>query len=946
MTSLRTAIILILSCLATTAQQLEWRAAIAGNATTTSSFTAVESLPEGGVGTPPRAFACGFFVGNFNIGPGTPLGNGSGQDGVVVRLSDDPGWDVDWKAHASSTGNVEILDISIAPNGDLYVCGNFTNNIQFVGSAFNFINAGGPHGFVARLDPDSGGWTNAYLTSGIRPVSLVAGPSGNVLLTGPGTLAALFNGAGVQQWSATVPSGTTEWAHVAVGPTGDDAYVMTRRPDGSSQDVSLTRIDLTNSGSTIWTRIMGSPGPDFPGGLDVASDGDVRLTFTADHPSPTFNGVGVPGAPLGAAIHTIMVRVRPEGFPEWIVPVGEAGGVGSMTTSDLDCDGNGNAWIAAKFSGTWQIESVNETGNEDAALIAVDGTGLLYEFQRSTGNADEKPLGVAAPTRALGMLVGEYSGNGSTFPRDTGNLTLNNTVNAEAFISVADPIPTQSLTVFRPVGPTPPTLQFIIDLIHSEGGQVYAVVENPITGIAVSAWVTPSQASDINGNPGVDSEPESTISINASKTDAGWALGRLNDPSSATTSPYSFSFPDTPGEVVVYLIDTAIDELGGWFSANTHLTLEGSTLIRGAGDPTRSSAFEHGTQMLSLIAGPEVGAAPSTPIRLVNYDIYPSGTTTTSALLADALLEVISQHNATYPCQPGLICIASSSTSTASSITLSAALSAATSAGLPVVLSAGNSGDDAALYVPQRYAGSGVLCVGASNVTNTTWADSNYGTPVDFYAPGEAVRIIDYTSPSAVSFDSFDGTSASAALTTAVAAAHLSVNPWQSPSELEAAVLADVSSAAVSSTHDLVQLSGSGPSFTSSFSDWASWFGLATTDTDADSDGDNISDGLEFVLGLDPCHADEVSQTSYSFDGTTSEFGFTLNAVLYDSADPTTLLDGTTWEVKSSGDLATWATAAGSFSFDTSGSERVSITLTDTPTDTECFLRLEVTPAP
>jgi len=944
MASLRTFLILLLASLVAAAQQLEWRVAIAGNASTTSSFTSVEALPDGGPGSPPRAFACGFFVGNFNIGPGTPLSNGSGQDGVVVRFSDDPGWDVDWKAHASSTGNVELLDISIAPSGDLYVCGNFTNNIQFVGSTFNFTSAGGPHGFVARLNPDSGNWTDAYLTSGIEPVSLVAGPSGEVLVTGPGTLAALYNGSGVQQWSASQPSGTTDWAHVAVGPTGNDAYVMTRRPDISSQDVSLTRIDLTNSGSTLWTRIMGSPGPDFTGGLDVASDGDARLTFTADHPSPTFNGMGVPGAPLGAAIHTIMVRVRPDGFPQWIVPVGLAGGVGSMTTTDLDCDENGNAWIAAKFSGTWQIESQNETGNEDAALIAVDGTGLLYDFHRSTGAADEKPLGVAAPTRALGMIVGEYSGTGSTFPRDSGNLTLNNTVNAESFLAVADPIPTQNLYVFRPTGPTPPTLPTLIDLIHSEGAQVYAIVESPVTGIAVSAWVTPSQLSDITGSPGIVSELESNITINASKADAGWALGRLNDPASSSISPYSFTCPDTAGEVVVYLIDTAIDELSGWFAANTNLTLEGTTLIRGAGDPTRSSAFEHGTQMLSLVAGPEVGAASGTPIRLVNYDIYPSGVTTTSALLADALLEVISQHSATYPCQPGLICIASSSTSVAASATLSIALSAATSAGLPVVLSAGNSGDDAALYVPQQYAGAGVICVGASNVGNTTWTDSNYGVPVDLYAPGEAVRIIDYTSPSAVSFDSFDGTSASSALTAAVAAVHLSVNPWMTPADLESAIIAEVSSAAISTTYDLVQLSGSGPAFSSSFSDWATWFGLASIDTDADSDGDSITDGFEFVLGLNPCEADEISQTRFSFDGTTSEFEFGLNAVLYDSADPTTLLDGTTWEVESSSDLSTWSTASGSFSYGDPDAGRISVLLTDTPTDTECFLRLEVTP--
>jgi len=941
----RSLIALLLSALAVSAQQLEWRAAIAGNATNTSTFTAVEALPGGGSGFPPRAFACGFFDGDFNVGLGTPLINGSGKDGVVVRLSADPGWDVDWRAHASSSGNVEIFDVAISPNSDIYVCGTFFDDIQFVGSTFSFTNPAGPHGFVARLNPDTGGWTDAYQTSGIEPVSLVALPLGQVLVTGPGTLASLYNNAGVQQWSAAVPPGTTEWAHIAVEPSGKTGYVMTKRPTTTSQDVSLTRIDLNNNGSTIWTRVMGSSGPDFLGGLDVADDGDVRLTFTADHPSPTFDGIAVSGAPLGSAIHTIMVRVRPTGFPEWIVPVGIAQGGGTMTTSDLDCDANGNAWVAARFTGTWEIEGQDETGVDDAAMIAVDGTGLLYEFHRTTGAADEKPLGVAAPTRALGMIVGEYSGNGSTFPRDSGNLNLANTVSGQAFFAVADPVPNQTLYVFRPDGPTP-ALPVIIDRIHQAGGQVYAVVENSFTEIAVSAWVAPSQLSDILGTPGIAFEEESNLSVNASKADAGWALGRLNDPVPSTISPYPFTCPDTASEVVVYLIDTAVAELGGWFSANPNLTIEGTTLIRGAGDPTRSSAFEHGTKMLSLIAGPEAGVASGTPIRLVNLDIYPSGATTTSALLADALLEALSIHRSTYPCQAGLICVASSSTSVAASATLSTALSATIDSGLPVVLSAGNSGDDATLYVPQRYAGVGVLCVGASNYSNKAWAGSNYGAPVDLYAPGEVVRVVDYASPALGSYDSFDGTSASAAITAAVGAIHLSVNPWQSPADFENGLLAEVSSSAISGIHDLIQLSAAGPAFSGSFADWATWFGLATIDSDEDSDGDSLTDGFEFVFGLNPCEPDEMTQTIFSFDGTTSEFSFTINAVIYDPDAPSALRDGTLWEVESSSDLSNWAKADGSFTFDETDSSRVGVTLTDTPIDSECFFRLKVTPAP
>lgn len=923
------------------AQQLEWRVAIGAGPTPGSSLTSVEAVP-GGTSTPARAFACGFFEGNFGMGPGTPFSNASGLDGVVLRFDDDnPNWDVDWKTQATSSGDVELRDLSIAPSGTLYVCGTFTDDVQ-LGAAGNFNDPGGPHGFVAWLNPDSGAWVGAYRTPGIEPVSLVAGPSGNVLLTGPGTLAAAYDNTGTQLWSAAVPPGTAEWGHVAVDPTSSNAaYVLTRRNATSAEEVILRRLDLSTNGSVVWTRTMGSSGPDFLGGLDVCDDGEVRLVFTADHPNPSYHGSPVPGGPFASAIHSFAARIRPNGAPRWIVPVGNGTNPSSVGAIDLDCDANGNAWIAVDFHGTVGFEGQNETGDNDAALVAVDGTGQLYEFHRTSGAGEEKPLAVAAPVRELGMIVGEHIGN-ATFVRDSGvNLNLSGTTNSLAFFAPVAAVPGQDLRVFRPT--TPLTLAQLIVLIESQGGQVYAVVDSPLTGISVSAWVTPSQTSDILGNPNVSAEFESFLTTNGSSSDAGWALGRLNSPASTASAPYSFTCPDTPGPVVVHLIDTAIDEMGGWFSANARLSLEGTTLIRGAGDPTRSSAFEHGSQMLSLVAGPESGAASGTPIRLVNYDIYPSGSTTTSALLADAILEAISVHRSEYPCLPGVICIASSSTSTATSATLSVALSLATSEGFPVILSAGNSSADAALYVPQRYAGPGILCVGASDPSNAAWAGSNSGAPVDLHAPGEGVRVVDYPSPSSGSYGSFDGTSASAALTAGIAAAHLSINPWQSPVELEAALVADAHAAGAI---DLAQLDPAGPAFSGSFSDWATWHGLPTIDVAADSDGDGTLDGIEYFMGLDPCRADSPGLTGFDFDGTTSEFSFDLNAVLYDAADPTRLLDGSSWEVESSSDLHAWSTASGSFSYDDSEAGRVGVTLTDTPTDTECFLRLEVTHAP
>ncbi len=275
---------------------------------------------------------------------------------------------------------------------------------------------------------------------------------------------------------------------------------------------------------------------------------------------------------------------------------------------------------------------------------------------------------------------------------------------------------------------------------------------------------------------------------NGEIADAGWALARLNDADNLSATSYTYQ--ETTNPVRLYLIDTAINPAAAytyWFRRNPKLAI--TTKVRvGAGKPR---AFQHGTKMLSMIAGPETGAAQGTPIQAVIYDVYEGATeaaaTTDSANLSMALGQARIHHLSANPRIPGVVCIASGSSTPEVSGMLQSSINSAVAAGLTVVVSAGNLDKDVALgYIPAVYGTApGVICVGATGMNNEKYPTSNWGEPLDLSAPGENVRTLNYVKPVPGAYDLMSGTSPSAALTTAVALIELSKDPSLTPAQVE-----------------------------------------------------------------------------------------------------------------------------------------------------------------
>ena len=436
-------------------------------------------------------------------------------------------------------------------------------------------------------------------------------------------------------------------------------------------------------------------------------------------------------------------------------------------------------------------------------------------------------------------------------------------------------------------------------------------------------------AAEDSGAPRSGSDRESAHDIavtpHGAVADAGWALARLNDADAMGNQ--SFAYPETTQPVRLFLIDSAVAHLGTWFAQNPNLTLEHSAVIGG----TTSTDTKHGTEMLSLIAGPGTGAAVGTPIQLVSIDVYQGGTSTLSRI-TEAIYEALEYHE-DHPGVPGVICIASGSEPVSSAPpSLTTAINKALAMDLTVIVSAGNVGANASQFLPSALGTqSGVVCVGASDANNVRLPNSNHGVAVDLYAPGFEVRCINHGNPFSSTFGTMSGTSPATALTAAAAIIELSKNTNLEPADVEGALKGESVATVtppppqISSPAALIQVQ---------------------PDPEGDSDGDGAPDILERFFGSNLADSSILpSPATVTRIPGHAQFSFVVAADLYNNGSGT-LSDGSTWRIRCSENLTDWTDAIGTLSPGAAVDGKIPVTFSMPTTAPACFLRIEVTPAP
>jgi cerevisin len=184
---------------------------------------------------------------------------------------------------------------------------------------------------------------------------------------------------------------------------------------------------------------------------------------------------------------------------------------------------------------------------------------------------------------------------------------------------------------------------------------------------------------------------------------------------------YTYTYSDPAGDGVdIYIIDTGI--------YIEHEEFEGrATFGYAAGSYQMLDGNGHGTHCAGTAAGKTYGVAKNASLIAVKV-ISDNGQGATSDII-DGLNWVVTNVAST-----GRPSIASMSLGGSVSDALDALVNQTVAANITVVVAAGNDNTDASTQSPARVASA--ITVAAANITNTKASFSNYGAPVDIWAPG------------------------------------------------------------------------------------------------------------------------------------------------------------------------------------------------------------------
>jgi subtilisin family serine protease len=305
-----------------------------------------------------------------------------------------------------------------------------------------------------------------------------------------------------------------------------------------------------------------------------------------------------------------------------------------------------------------------------------------------------------------------------------------------------------------------------------QGARVLAVYRAALEGYA--ARLTPAQLAAVRADPRVKFvERDRTVSIATTQTNAPWGLDRIDQRSRPLST--TFTYFATGAGVKAYVIDTGIR-----FSH----TQFGGRAITGYDAVDGGSADDcngHGTHVAGTIGGSTYGVAKG--VTLVGVRVLGcNGSGTISGVIA-GVNWVTANHQAGQPA------VANMSLGGGASSALDTAVRNSIADGVSYAIAAGNGNwrgiaQNACNSSPARVSEAMTISATDSSDRKASWA--NYGSCVDWFAPG--VSITSAWSTSTTATRTISGTSMATPHTAGVAALYLQGSPGASPSSVRTAL--------------------------------------------------------------------------------------------------------------------------------------------------------------
>lgn len=302
-----------------------------------------------------------------------------------------------------------------------------------------------------------------------------------------------------------------------------------------------------------------------------------------------------------------------------------------------------------------------------------------------------------------------------------------------------------------------------------ELGYVY---EHALKGY--SGLVSPEALTTLAQDPRVDFvEPDGIVNTTTTQSNATWGLDRIDQRNRPLSTTYTYFA--TGSGVKAYVIDTGIRFSHSQFGGRA---ITGFDAVDGG---SADDCNGHGTHVAGTVGGSTYGVAKSVTlvgVRVLNC----SGSGTTSGVIA-GVDWVTGNHPAGAPA------VANMSLGGGASTALDNAVRNSITDGVGYAVAAGN-GDifgiaqNACNFSPARV--SQAMTVSATNSSDTKASWANYGTCVDWFAPGVSITSAWYTSNTAT--NTISGTSMATPHSAGVAALYLQGNPGASPATVRNAL--------------------------------------------------------------------------------------------------------------------------------------------------------------